>query len=83
MRRLLARFVPASARQAIAETWYLVLNIVGGMFRRGDQLTLPKSMNFAGGGNFLAVGEEFKRYIMELGELQSWECKENCVNLLE
>jgi SAM-dependent methyltransferase len=66
VRKLLARFVPASARRALGETYYLVLDVVGGMFRRGDRLTPPKSMNFAGGGNFSDVGEEFKRYFVEL-----------------
>lgn len=35
-----------------------------------DPLTPPPSMNFAGDGDFKKIGEEFKRLIIELGQLQ-------------
>jgi SAM-dependent methyltransferase len=35
-----------------------------------DDLTPPSSMIFVGDGDFKAVGEEFKRYFLELGQLR-------------
>jgi SAM-dependent methyltransferase len=42
--------------------------------RGRDSLMPPRSMVFVGDGNFRKVGEEFRRYFVDLGQLRADEC---------
>jgi SAM-dependent methyltransferase len=57
------------ARQAVRDMRYYVA-AARDRLSNGNSMIPPRSMVFVGVGDFVAVGEEFKRYFIELGGLQ-------------
>jgi ubiquinone/menaquinone biosynthesis C-methylase UbiE len=64
------RGLPYPLKRALKTILYLSLDGLDlALGRRGD-LVPPRHLNFAGDGNFVASGDEFLRYFIDLGELQ-------------
>lgn len=67
--RTLRSLIPASMKPALRSLWYWPADVIGWLKGR-DSLTPPRSLIFVGDGDFKATGQEFKRYIVEIGGLK-------------
>jgi SAM-dependent methyltransferase len=67
-RTRLTTLIPSSLRPALRKLYYLPFDAIDRL--RHGAMVPPRSMNFIGGGDFVGVGDEFKRYFMTLGDLQ-------------
>jgi SAM-dependent methyltransferase len=72
MQRHLVRLVPAFLKPALRPIYHLLTGPIGRL-RSRYSLTPPKSMIFVGDGDFKAIGNEFKGYLIDLAELQPAE----------
>lgn len=63
------KLVPAFLRPALRRIYYSIKNIVEQVKKRYS-LTPPESMIFVGNGDFREIGNEFKRYFIELSNLR-------------
>jgi ubiquinone/menaquinone biosynthesis C-methylase UbiE len=62
------KLIPRPVKGLIQRLRFIPIDLWEG-FRGRDALTPPRSMIFVGDGDFRKVGEEFKRYFVELGGL--------------
>jgi ubiquinone/menaquinone biosynthesis C-methylase UbiE len=69
MRAHLARFIPAFMKPTLRKLYYLPIDALDRLKGR-DDLTPPKSRIFVGDGDFRKIGQEFRRYFIDLAELQ-------------
>ena len=73
MKKHLIKFIPDCLKQPLRKIFYFPIDIIDGLNGR-DSMTPPKSMNFVGSGDFEAIGQEFKNYLIELTHLQPDSC---------
>ncbi|HTD27997.1 MAG TPA: class I SAM-dependent methyltransferase [Xanthomonadaceae bacterium] len=69
MKNYLPPFAARLARQAVRDMRYYIADARDRLSNRNSMIP-PRSMVFVGVGDFVAVGEEFKRYFVELAELK-------------
>jgi ubiquinone/menaquinone biosynthesis C-methylase UbiE len=69
MKKLLARNVPDSLRPILRKIYNFPIDIVDRWKTRNGMIP-PKSMIFIGDGDFETIGREFKKYFIELANLQ-------------
>ncbi|GAA4456754.1 class I SAM-dependent methyltransferase [Nibrella saemangeumensis] len=63
-------FVPASLRRIVKNLYISLEDQTELWLGKRDALTPPRSKIFIGGGDFKAIGQEFKRLFIEYGELK-------------
>lgn len=63
------RVVPQPLKSALARARDYLLDRFDAVTGQRDDLTPPRRLSFVGGGDFRKVGEEFRRYFVELGGL--------------
>ena len=68
MKRRLARLVPAFLKSALKKIYYFPIDLVEQLKGR-DSLIPPKSMIFVGDGDFTEIGNEFRRYFIDLANI--------------
>ena len=73
MIKMLGALIPNSMKPFIRSVFFFPLDIIENIQGR-DSLIPPRSMNFAGQGDFVAIGQEFKRYFIEYAHLQKDHC---------
>src|SRR5712671_5833105 len=69
MRSYLANLVPVALKPALRKLYYFPIDFIDNL-RGRDRLTPPKSLIFVGDGDFEQAGREFRRYFIELANLQ-------------
>lgn len=69
MKNQLVRFSTNSLKQTLKKFYYFSINVIDKLKGRGDMIP-PKSLDFVGGGNFEEIGQKFKKYFIELANLQ-------------
>ena len=69
MKQKLSAILPRSLRPLLKRIYYLPVDIMEVITKR-DGMIPPRSMIFIGQGDFIKIGEEFKRYFIDLGNLQ-------------
>lgn len=67
--RSLRSLIPPSLKPALRRIWYWPADVIGRL-RGRDELTPPRSLIFVGDGDFRKTGQEFRRYMIELGGLR-------------
>ena len=68
-RSVLARTLPRQLLRRLKRLLLLPMDGVDRLLGRRGELVPPRHLNFAGGGDFEAIGDEFLRYFVELGGL--------------
>ena len=62
--------MPAPVRPFLRNTWYWTADAIDRVQGRRDSLTPPRSKSYyIGSADFRTLGQEFKRYMIDLGEL--------------
>lgn len=69
MNNYFVRQTPNSLQSLLRKSYFLPINIINELTGKSSMIP-PESMNFVGHGDFEQLGLEFKRYFIELGELQ-------------
>jgi ubiquinone/menaquinone biosynthesis C-methylase UbiE len=69
MKQRLSRVIPNSIKPILKKIYYFPLDIVD-LLKKRDGMIPPRSMIFIGAGDFIKIGEEFKQYFIDLGDLQ-------------
>ena len=70
MKRHLVKFIPIVIKPALEKIYYFLIDLIDRL-RGRDSLIPPKSMiKIVGGGDFEKTGQEFKRYFIELANVQ-------------
>lgn len=69
MKQRSLRIIPDSLKPILKKIYYVPVDILE-MLTKRDGMIPPRSMIFIGSGDFIKIGEEFKRYFIELGDLQ-------------
>jgi SAM-dependent methyltransferase len=68
MKRRIAGLVPGFLRPALKRIYYFPIDLIDQLKGR-DRLIPPRSMIFVGDGDFVEIGNEFKRYFIDLADL--------------
>jgi ubiquinone/menaquinone biosynthesis C-methylase UbiE len=69
MRDQIVPFIPSFMKPLLRKMYYLPLDLVDNLKGR-DSMIPPRSMIFIGQGDFVQIGQEFKRYFIELADLK-------------
>jgi len=69
MKRRFLKLIPDSLKPTLKKIYYLPADLSDLLTKRNGMIP-PRSMIFVGNGDFIEIGEEFKKYFMELGNLQ-------------
>lgn len=69
MKQRLVRFIPNFLKSTLKKFYYFPIDVVDRLKGR-DNMIPPRSMIFVGGGDFEKIGQEFKKYFIELANLQ-------------
>jgi SAM-dependent methyltransferase len=69
MKQRTLEMIPNYLKPILKKIYYLPIDLVD-MFAKRDGMIPPRSMIFIGKGDFLKIGEEFKRHFTELGNLK-------------
>ncbi len=69
MKQKVIRIVPKWLKLLVKKIYYLLVDLLDRPAKR-DGMVPPRSMTFIGHGDFLKIGEGFKRHFVELGNLQ-------------
>lgn len=69
MKQRLLGMIPQSLKPILKKIYYIPTDIVD-MFTKRDGMIPPRSMIFIGSGDFIRIGEGFKKHFIELGNLQ-------------
>lgn len=69
MKKFLLSKVPHSARPLLRKIYYFPSDLMH-KFSGSETMTPPKSRIFIGDGDFKAIGQEFKKYLIELAGLR-------------
>lgn len=69
MKKRLSRITPNFIQLLLKKIYYFPIDIIDSL-RKRDSMIPPRSMIFIGAGNFEQIGKEFKKYFVELGNLQ-------------
>lgn len=69
MQKLLQRLIPDSLKPILKKSYYFSTGFIDKLMGR-DSMIPPRSMIFIGSGDFTKIGEEFKKYFIELANLQ-------------
>ena len=69
MKKNLERLIPNFLKPTLRKTYYFSIDIIG-ILKGQDSMIPPRSMQAVGGGDFEAIGQEFKDYFIELANLQ-------------
>jgi SAM-dependent methyltransferase len=69
MKRRLLQVIPKWLKPVLQKIYYLPVDIMD-FFTKRDGMIPPRSMIFIGGGDFIKVGEGFKKHFIDLGNLQ-------------
>lgn len=69
MKQKLSAVIPKSLKPVLKRLYYLPVDIVE-VFTTREGMIPPRSMIFIGQGDFIKIGEEFKDYFIELGNLR-------------
>lgn len=69
MKQRLLRIIPISLKPILKKIYYIPADIFD-MFAKRNSMIPPRSMIFIGSGNFIEIGEGFKKHFIELGNLQ-------------
>ncbi len=72
MKKYLARLIPDSLKPALRNIYYLPFDAIDRLkfAKPGARMIPPRSMHFIGIGDFEGIGQEFKKYFIELADLQ-------------
>ena len=68
MKKRFARLVPGFMRSASKKIYYFLIDLIDQLKGR-DSLIPPRSMIFIGNGDFMVIGNEFKRYFIDLANI--------------
>jgi ubiquinone/menaquinone biosynthesis C-methylase UbiE len=69
VKKLLARLVPDFLKSMLRQIYYYSIDIIDGEKGR-DSMVPPKSMIFIGDGDYEQIGQDFKKYFIDLADLQ-------------
>lgn len=69
MRKLVSRMLPAFLKSALKKSYWYVVDLVDELKGR-DSLTPPRSLIYVGAGDYRKIGNEFRRYFIELADLK-------------
>jgi SAM-dependent methyltransferase len=69
MKQRIIKRIPKPLKGLLKKIYYISADLLDRMTER-DSMIPPKSMIFVGGGDFLKIGEEFKQYFIDLGNLR-------------
>lgn len=72
MKPRILKSIPKPLKELLKKIYYLPVDLVD-LLRKRDGMIPPRSMIFIGGGDFIKIGEGFKRHFVELGHLQPHE----------
>jgi SAM-dependent methyltransferase len=72
MKQRIRRAIPKPLKALLKRFYYTPVNLLE-MLTKRDGMIPPRSMIFVGGGDFIKIGEGFKRHLIELGRLQPHE----------
>jgi ubiquinone/menaquinone biosynthesis C-methylase UbiE len=64
------RKIPRPLVRRLRDTYLSFLDIKDRVEGRADDLTPPRSLHYIGGGDFKAIGEDFVRYFIQIGNLR-------------
>lgn len=68
MKKLLKSLIPNRLKLILKKSYYVLIDLIESIKGR-DSMTPPRSMIFVGNGDFAAVGQEFKTYLVDLANL--------------
>jgi ubiquinone/menaquinone biosynthesis C-methylase UbiE len=66
----LVTLIPPFLKPTLKKLYYLPIDVIDRLRRDKDSMIPPKSMTFVGSGDFKKIGEEFKKYFIDLANLQ-------------
>ncbi|MBL8101033.1 MAG: class I SAM-dependent methyltransferase [Anaerolineales bacterium] len=66
----LKKYIPAFLMPAAKKVYFLFFDMIDTLKGSRDSLTPPRSLIFVGLGDFKQIGNEFKKYFIELGGLK-------------
>jgi SAM-dependent methyltransferase len=69
MKQRIRRAIPKSLKALLKRIYYTPVDLLE-MLTIRDNMIPPRSMIFIGGGDFIKIGEGFRRYFIELGHLK-------------
>ena len=69
MKNFLNNYLPPYIKPFLRKVYYLGADVIDTL-KGKDDLTPPRSMIFVGDGDFRKVGEEFKKYFIDLAEIR-------------
>lgn len=73
MKRRFLKLIPDSLRPTLKKIYYIPVDLLDRLTQK-DTMIPPRSMIFIGHGDFLKIGEGFKKHFIELGNLQPNDC---------
>lgn len=69
MKQTIISIIPKWLKLLLKKVYYLLVDILDKSAKR-DSMVPPRSMTFIGGGDFIKVGEGFKKHFVKLGDLK-------------
>jgi SAM-dependent methyltransferase len=69
MKPRILKVFPKPLKEVLKRIYYIPVDLLD-MLGKRDGMIPPRSMIFIGGGDFIKIGEGFKRHFIELGHLQ-------------
>lgn len=69
MKQRIIKVMPKSLKAFLKRIYYIPVDLLETLAKR-DGMIPPRSMIFIGGGDFVKIGEEFKQYFIQFGNLQ-------------
>ncbi|HET9906563.1 MAG TPA: methyltransferase domain-containing protein [Anaerolineales bacterium] len=69
MKQTIIRILPKWVKVLLKKMYYLLFDLFDTSTKRNSMIP-PRSMTFIGGGDFIKVGEGFKKHFVELGDLK-------------
>ena len=69
MKQRLSRAIPTWLKLILRKIYYIPVDVMD-IFTKREGMIPPRSMNFVGSGNFIEIGEGFKKHFIELGNLR-------------
>jgi ubiquinone/menaquinone biosynthesis C-methylase UbiE len=65
-----SKHIPAFVKKALKKVYFFGLDIIDSIKGGRDSMIPPRSIVFIGGGDFIQIGQEFKKYFIDLANLQ-------------
>lgn len=69
MKQRIVKVIPKPLKSILKKMYSIPVNLLE-MLTKRDSMIPPRSMIFIGGGDFIKIGEEFKKHFVNLGHLQ-------------